>query len=121
MTTTSPSAQPELPIACDMMAIAADQREGHIALATRLLEAEFQERYELPDGYAWRFPADTYEEVCKFVDNARRCCPFLAFTIETTAGRGPIWLRITGSVEGKAALMAGIDDLPKVGLDAPAG
>jgi hypothetical protein len=115
--TTATLAQPQIPIACDMTAIAADQREAHAARAKRLLGSEFEERHELPDGYAWRFSADRYDEVCKFVGNERRCCPFLTFTLETTPGHGPIWLRITSSAEGKAALLAGIDDLPKVGLE----
>ena len=110
MSITNPIA-PEIPITCDMKAIDADQREAHVARAKRLLDSEFQERHEFPDGYAWRFTADKYAEVCKFVDNERRCCQFLAFSLETTPGHGPIWLRITGSAEGKAALMAGIDDL----------
>jgi hypothetical protein len=115
--TTATLAQLQIPIACDMTAIAADQREAHVARAKRLLDSEFEERYELPDGYAWRFSADRYDEVCTFVGNERRCCPFLTFTLEVASGAGPIWLRITGSAEGKAALMAGIDELPKVGLE----
>ena len=119
MATTTP-AQQAIPIACDMMTIAADQREEHIARATRLLGAEFQERYELPDGYTWRFTADQYVELCKYIDNERRCCAFLAFTLELTPGHGPIWLRITASAEGKLALLAGIDDLSTIDLQGQA-
>jgi hypothetical protein len=90
---TTPS---EVGLACDLTAIAADEREAHVARASQLMFTAFQERHTLPDGYAWRFTADEYDELCQFIANERRCCPFFTFMLEVTPHRGPIWLRITG-------------------------
>ena len=106
----------DIPIVCDLTAIPADQREAHIARSKRLLDVEFEERHELPDGYAWRFSADQYTELCAFIDNERRCCAFLAFTLEVAPQRGPLWLRITTSAAGRAALLEGVDQLPRIAV-----
>ena len=86
----------EAGLACDLTAIASDEREAHQARASRLMFTSSQEHYALPDGYAWRFTADDYDELCRFVANERRCCPFFTFTLEVAPYNGPIWLRITG-------------------------
>jgi hypothetical protein len=91
-------------IACDLMAIAAEERDAHIARAARLVFRAYQERQELPDGYAWRFAADQYDEVVAYVGNERRCCPFFTFAVEVTPAGGPIWLRVTGDDAVKAYL-----------------
>jgi hypothetical protein len=103
MSTTPPTtaAHDESPtdhteVACVISAIAPDEREAHLARASRLMFTAFQERHALPDGFAWRFTADDYDELCRFVANERRCCPFFTFTLEMTPHSGPIWLRITG-------------------------
>src|SRR5262245_20885819 len=86
----------EAGLACDLTAIASDEREAHSARASRLMFTAAQEHHALPDGYAWRFTADDYDELYQFVGNERRCCPFFSFTLEVTPYSGPIWLRITG-------------------------
>ncbi len=85
-----------LPLACDPTAIDPAQRAAHGALAEHLLADGAQEIQELPDGFAARFTAEQYPLVSAFVDNERRCCPFLTFRLEVQAGQGPVWLRITG-------------------------
>jgi hypothetical protein len=107
MTTTD--TQTTLVNACDLTAIAPDELAGSIALAKRLLFNESSESYELPNGYAWRFTADKYSDVCQFIDYDRRCCPMYTHALEVTPGNGPIWLRVTtDSEELKAALLAEI-------------
>jgi hypothetical protein len=51
---------------------------------------------ELPDGLAFRFPAEAYDTVVRFLAGERLCCPFLTFTLEITPERGALWLRLTG-------------------------
>ena len=111
---TTEQLQQEISIVCDLRAIPTNDRKEHIARAKRLLGFEFQERQELPDGYVWRFTADQYEDVCKYIAYDRLCCSFLTYCLEMTPQRGPIWLRITGNPEGKTALMDAISDLPNV-------
>jgi hypothetical protein len=89
------SREGSLPFACDMTAIPAEKRGPHHALIHRLT-TEAAEISELPDGLAFRFPAEEYDAVTEFVGRERLCCPFLTFALEVSPDRGPIWLRLTG-------------------------
>jgi hypothetical protein len=91
-----PTATPQVPLACVPAAIPADARPAHFALARRLFTGSVQERGDLPDGLAFRFAADAFEQVARFVANERRCCPFLRFEIAVEPDGGPAWLRMTG-------------------------
>jgi hypothetical protein len=88
--------EPEIPLACDLSAIAADDRADHIASAGHLLSDIAQERQETPEGYSFRFTAADYAQIVAFVANERLCCPFFHFVLEVTPGQGPIWLHIKG-------------------------
>ena len=95
-------------LACDLTAIETEQRQGHQALAERLLGPTALEIVERADGYALRFGAEDYATITRFVDNERRCCPFLRFVLDVAPGHGPVWLRITGPEGAKAVLRAAI-------------
>ncbi len=58
---------------------------------------------ELPDGYAYRFPAEEAwtHTLLGFVAAERRCCPFLTFELAFEPHGGPLWLRLRGSAEIK--------------------
>jgi hypothetical protein len=77
-----------LPLACDPTAIDPAQRTAHGALAEHLLADGAQEIQEFPDGFAARFTAEQYPLVSAFVENERRCCPFLNFRLDVQAGQG---------------------------------
>lgn len=96
-------------LACDLTAIAPEQRIDHQRLAHDLLTHAAAETRELADGYAFCFPAERYGEVTAFIANERLCCPFFRFGLEVTPERGPIWLRITGREGVKAVLQAELD------------
>jgi len=96
MTRTVPPDVTDLALACVADAIAADERPGHFRLLHRLFTTAVRERRELPDGRAFRFDADALGDLARWIDNERRCCPFLAFGLELGANGGPIWLRLTG-------------------------
>lgn len=87
---------PQVPLACTPGAIPADERPAHFALARRLFAEVVRERRDLPDGLAFRFTADAFEQVARFVANERRCCPFLHFELSVEPADGPVWLRMTG-------------------------
>jgi hypothetical protein len=93
MSTTTHQA---IPIACDLAAIPAGEREAHESLARQLFFEAVPEGEELTDGYAFRFRAEQYPPLVAFIANERLCCPFFRFTLELTPAQGPIWLRITG-------------------------
>ena len=87
----------ESPFACNMSALNREERERHLKVLKQVREGML-EMTELPDGYAFRFAADTANIllVSEFVARERLCCPF--FTFESVAERegGPLWLRLRG-------------------------
>jgi len=87
-----------VPIACDLGAFSAAQRERHSALLGRLTGSVLDTQ-ELRDGYAYRFApeARTLAELGEWISLERACCPFLRFSLEVEPNRGPVWLRLTGS------------------------
>ncbi|HEX2219638.1 MAG TPA: hypothetical protein VHG35_12610 [Gemmatimonadales bacterium] len=72
-----------------------------------------EEIRELPDGLAFQFPAEEYGAVTEFVGSERLCCPFLAFRLEVSPGRGALHLRITGDEGVKEFIRAELQ-LPAV-------
>jgi len=97
------AADSSLPIACDLHAFSARERERHASLL-RGLSAKIQHRRELSDGFAFRFAAEgeTIAELAEWIGLERICCPFLRFSVEVEANAGPVWLRLTGSAQVKA-------------------
>ena len=59
---------------------------------------------ELPDGYAFGFPADDEwtARVLDFVAAERRCCPFFTFEVVFEPHGRALWLRLRGSEAIKA-------------------
>ncbi|SRR5712692_7629210 len=97
----------ESPIACNFTALSTEQRAHRQALAQHM-HAATQEICELPDGYAFRFPADPALclRVAEFMTLERRCCPFFTFALELQHEGGPMWLRLTGRYGVKQFLQA---------------
>ena len=87
----------ESPLACDMSAIEPELRAGHVATGEELFRAA-EEISELPDGYAFRLPADleTLLKAAEFISLERLCCPVLGFALEVEPEGGSAWLRLTG-------------------------
>jgi hypothetical protein len=87
----------ESPLACDMTAIAAEQRPVHVA-TSRELFSRIEEVRKLPDGYEFRLGDHPrlLMKIGEFVSLERLCCPFLRFASEVEAEGGPVWLRLSG-------------------------
>ena len=86
-----------IPFACDMTAIPPEERSAHHALTRRLMTVAVEEISDLPDGLAFRFPAEEYDAVAAFMGQERLCCPFLAFALHVSPDRGPLVLQLTGA------------------------
>ena len=101
------SAVNESPIACKLTALTTEQRVRRQALAQQARNVT-QEIRELPDGYAFRYPADSALclTIAEFMTLERLCCPFFSFTLELEREDGPLWLRITGREGVKQFLRA---------------
>lgn len=85
------------PIACDLTALEDDERKHHRQTSETVFSAVGELR-ELPDGYAFRLPADTevISQAGAFVSRERLCCPFFHFGLEVPPDHGPVWLKMTG-------------------------
>ena len=97
----------ESPFACDMTAIAPEQRGAHIATIEKLFRA-VRSRRELPDGYAFELPneSDVLLTATEFIMNERLCCPFFDFALEVEREGGPTWLSLKGRNGVKSFIMA---------------
>jgi hypothetical protein len=83
---------------CNLNAIAPEHRERHQQIAHELMSQDREEMRELPDGYGFRFPADSTLclKIAEFISNERLCCSFFNFRLELAAEGGAMWLHITG-------------------------
>ena len=99
------------PFACDITAIPAEDRAAHRALIRRLLGEAMVEDRDLPNGLAFRFPAEEYDAVSVdavsvVVGRERVCGPFRRFVLEIEPECGAPWLRVTGPEGAKAFIRA---------------
>lgn len=93
-----------LPLACVPGAIPAEERPAHFGLIQRLFRDQVRERRELAEGYVFRFDPGSFGDVARFVDNERRCCPFLSFALTVAPPAGAVWLELSGP-EGTRAFL----------------
>ena len=101
-------------LVCSVDAIPQSERAAHFALLSNLFRHYAQERCDVPHGYRFRFPSDTFEKLTLFVSRERNCCPFLTFSFTVTPAGGPVWLEMTGP-EGTREFLAG--ELPGISTD----
>jgi hypothetical protein len=98
--TTAEQKKPEKKplFACNMLALNADERKRHLAVAKQLRAATKEER-ELSDGYALRFSSDqsTILLASEFIARERLCCPFFTFEMVIEPENGPLWVRLRGA------------------------
>ena len=101
-----------LPIVCDLSAVAAEDRERLMAVVPDLFRA-VAAVHALPDGYAFRFQAAPGRllALAEFVEHERQCCPFYHFALEVEPAAGPLWLKLTGGEGVKEFLEAVFGDL----------
>ena len=99
----------ESPFACDMTAIAADQRNAHLAITSELFRTVENIR-ELPNGYSFRLPneSDVLLKAAEFIALERLCCPFFGFDLEIEREGGAVWLSLTGREGVKPFIIAEI-------------
>lgn len=99
------------PFACDMTAIAADQRSSHLAVIETLFRSVESVR-ELPNGFAFRLPSesDVLRTVGQFITLERLCCPFFGFGVDVGREGGAVWLSLSGREGVKPFIMAEIGE-----------
>jgi hypothetical protein len=90
-------ADKESPFACNVSALNVGERLRWLALLEKLKDS-IQAVRELPDGFEFRFPAESamVKELAEFVTYERLCCPFFGFEMVVQREGGPLWLRLKG-------------------------
>ena len=81
-------------VVCDLSAIPADERSQHVALGKSLLTGSVVA--EGDDEVRFEVGVDRFSDVVRFIDNERRCCRHLSFTLEVPARGGNLAFRISG-------------------------
>jgi hypothetical protein len=103
---TPAAAAAEPPIACRPHALSkAEHQRQQDLLAAVMRRVRATE--ELPDGYLLRLPAepDLFVTAAEWAGLERRCCPFLAFSLEWTRDDS-VSVRVTGGQGAKEFLAA---------------
>jgi hypothetical protein len=95
---TSLVAKQESPFACDRFALSPADRKRHFDELGPTLRSLKTAVRELPDGYAFQFPADpkTVQLVAEWAIGERACCPFFDVDLRMEREGGPVWLTLTG-------------------------
>jgi hypothetical protein len=83
----------------------AEQAKRQWALQQEVASA-VEERVELEDGYALRFPGspEWIANLAELVVFERACCRFLTLELAAEPDEGPVWLRLRGPEGTKAFL-----------------
>ena len=99
------------PFACDRYALTPEGRMRHFDQLGPQLKKVRNGVRELPNGYAFRFPADptTVALVAEWAAGERLCCPFFDIDMRLEPEHGPLWLTLTGREGTKDFIKA---DLP---------
>jgi hypothetical protein len=84
------------PLACSPGAIDPGERGAHRELIWQLFSNRVEERQPIRHGYEFRFPSHSLREVVRFLENERKCCPFLHFNLDVPPSVAAVHLRITG-------------------------
>lgn len=94
MSSTIVETNAETPIACTLSETARIERYD----ANAEIFAHTEEMRELPDGYAFRFPANAEwaTKLTAFILFERECCAFFTFELVFAPNRGPLWLQLRG-------------------------
>ena len=103
------SASAATSVACAPDAIPSDQRPGHFALGKRLLKEIALRRIDLRDGLAFELPVTELESIARFIDNERKCCPFMKFAFAIDSGSESVLLSMTGPLGTREVLEAELD------------
>jgi hypothetical protein len=97
------------PIACDLSALSATERQREAALLHEI-GTMTKGTSETPEGYALQLRADAagFQRVAEWITLERRCCPFLSFELVWKSGEDSPSVRLGGRPGVKEFLAAEI-------------
>ncbi len=94
--------QETIELACTPSMIPQEDREAHLTNSQQLILQTYLELKELADGYAFKFSADKFETLTRFIGLERLCCSFFTFELKIAPNQGSIWIHLRGSEQIKA-------------------
>jgi len=92
-----------LSLACDLMAVPADHRAQHHALAASLFEEPIRVD-ELETGYQFVWPVGRLADIGLWMGWERLCCPFIRFQVDLQPAADTVTVSLTGGDGVKALL-----------------
>jgi hypothetical protein len=97
-------------VACRLDVFTPKQRARHAQLLDEL-RAAVREVREGRDGWSFALgdAPEPFTKAAEWITLERRCCPFLAFRLETSAADGT-WLTVSGPPAAKALIRAAFAD-----------
>jgi len=97
----------EIPIACNLDALSASERERRTSLTARIRGSAAEIR-ETETGFRLRLhpDPDLFRDVVDLIELERRCCPFLEMTVTFSPGAGPVYFDIGSGAGVKDFLVA---------------
>jgi hypothetical protein len=95
--TTPNEASNESPLACNILALDAKQRQ-RIQELLKEFRSKTLEIRELENGYAFRLPAESElaRKAAEYIRLERMCCPFFDFALSAKREGGPIRITLSG-------------------------
>ena len=97
----------ETPIACNLKALTPAERARQSALS-RKLKAATVEKTELASGLSFKLSLAQMplREVAEWIEDERKCCPFLDFQLSVECDGGAVHLSLTGGPGVKEFLLS---------------
>jgi len=94
-----------IPLACQ---IENPEQQRQRVAEVRAMFKQATQVEELPDGYAFSFPAEDLwaKQLLDFILFEKNCCPFFTFALIFEAQHGPLQLQLRGSAEVKDIIQA---------------
>lgn len=88
----------ESPLACDRLALTAEQRHRHFEEVGPELRAKRKSVRALADGYEFEFPgdSDTFQLAAEWARVEHICCPFFEISLRLEPEGGALLVRVTG-------------------------
>ena len=84
--------------ACALHALSREERQRHLELSARLLEAT-RSKEEIADGYVFTVDESAMDwgSLAEWARSERRCCPFFRVALRAAPSGGPLQLELGGA------------------------
>lgn len=105
----------ESPFMCNRLALTPEARARHFGELGPMMKSLNTGVRELPNGYAFKFPADpkTIQLVAEWAAGEHACCPFFQIDMRIESENGSLWVTLSGRPGTKAFIEADLAEMIK--------